>query len=195
MADSFIYGLPRDTVVLPQDLTVMDVYDTSTNTYITKGITVDTISRSISGFMFEAIVDQLPVVEWNHAYFVVTENYNKWTSATNHVTANSAVWDTFLPKLESAKVSISGRYEPVRAVVTSSSGVWNNVSNIVGENYLSWAHTWDIHSYADILNTLSAQFFDVQQTQELTTPVYATDEFMIITIGGKRRAIRLWQFE
>lgn len=102
----------------------------------------------------------------SQAYTNVNANSAFWNSTYSVVRANSANWSSG---------SITGDQFLVNTVVKSSSANWNSSYTTVNTNSANWNNN-----------------FATATVTTLSSPVTASELFLVVNVGGVNRAIRLW---
>jgi hypothetical protein len=116
-------------------------------------------------------------------YAVVSSNSASWVANYNTTSTNSASW---VANYNTTNTN-SARWVAVYASVQANSATWNAGGGTAGDTYAvvsSNSANWQ--SAYSTISALTLTAFD--------TPLTATGDFMLITVGGQPRAIRLWEY-
>jgi hypothetical protein len=182
MADSYIYSLPQSTAPTLSDFTVVDTYVSAASGYITSRASLLTLARATSGTISQALTSQQPIAQWTTAFETTSSLSSYWVESTTVVQSYSSNWNDVVTTLASASGDWVNTTTASNALITdyqSNSSNWQSTFNTVSTLSSTWTNS-PLDAYS--LSTIE------------TTALSATEEVILVTVGGQPRAIKLWQY-
>ena len=138
---------------------------------------------------------------WNAVYTTVNTNSAEWEYNTTLLNSNSSTWsyNTTLLNANSAK------WNTTYTTVTANSAAWNYNTTLLNSNSAAWGTTYTTvnANSASWSNGNSTNFGAISATSislsssmlsTYSTPVTASGDFLVLSVGNKQRLIRIWDF-